>query len=323
MFHSVLIKFVRLTFLISLGFIAIPFSVSFAEAPFANVQAPGFYRFKLGAFEITALSDGTIALPVDQLLDYPKEKIQADLEKSYLKAPVDTSVNGYLVNTGAKLVLIDTGAGRFFGPSVGKLVANLKASGYQPEQVDEIYITHLHADHIGGLVDGDRLVFPNAVVRVDQSDADYWLSQTNLEKASEGNKDFFKNAQAALIPYIKIGHFKNFNGEVDFANGIKSLPYPGHTPGHTVYSIQSSGLRLDIVGDLIHVGSVQFANPDVTVHFDVDTKNARKARMQEFNQASNTGYMIAAAHIAFPGVGHLRNAGKGFTWIPINYVANP
>jgi len=105
----------------------------------------------LGAFEVTALSDGTADLPFTQLLNAPKANIEKALTKSFLKDPVESSFNGFLINTGSKLVLIDTGAGKLFGPTLGRLVANLQAAGYQPEQVDEIYITHMHPDHVGGL----------------------------------------------------------------------------------------------------------------------------------------------------------------------------
>ena len=105
-----------------------------AAAPLVGTQAPGYYRMMLGDFEITALSDGTVELPVDKLLTGAKPgQVQKALQRSYLSAPLETSVNGYLVNTGAKLVLIDTGAAGLFGPTLGKLLANLKASGYQPE----------------------------------------------------------------------------------------------------------------------------------------------------------------------------------------------
>ncbi len=105
-----------------------------AAGPQIKTQAPGYYRMMLGDFEITALSDGTVELPVDKLLTGAKPgQVQKALQRSYLSAPLETSVNGYLVNTGAKLVLIDTGAAGLFGPTLGKLLANLKASGYQPE----------------------------------------------------------------------------------------------------------------------------------------------------------------------------------------------
>ena len=107
---------------------------------------------------------------------------------------LDTSVNGYLVNTGSKLVRIDAGAAGLVGPTLGNLLTNLKAAGYQPEQVDEVYITHMHADHVGGLMNGDKRAFPNATVRADQHDADFWLSLANLDKAPADATGFFQGA---------------------------------------------------------------------------------------------------------------------------------
>lgn len=116
-----------------------------AAAPQQKSQAPGYYRLALGAFEVTALNDGTVDLPVDKLLTGAKPgQVEKALGHAYLKSPLETSVNAFLVNTGTKLVLIDTGAAGLFGPTLGRLLANLKAAGYTPEQVDEIYITHFH-----------------------------------------------------------------------------------------------------------------------------------------------------------------------------------
>jgi glyoxylase-like metal-dependent hydrolase (beta-lactamase superfamily II) len=153
-----------------------------AAAPTVRTQAPGYYRTMLGDFELTALSDGTLALPIAELrTNATPEKVQKTLASVSLEDPVDTLGNGYLINPGTKLVLIDTGAGALFGPTVGNLVNSLTAAAYQPEQVDEIYITHMHGVHVGGLMAGDKLVFPNATVRADKHDADDWLSQTKME----------------------------------------------------------------------------------------------------------------------------------------------
>jgi glyoxylase-like metal-dependent hydrolase (beta-lactamase superfamily II) len=120
-----------------------------AEAPMAKTQAPAFMRVMLGDFEVTTISDGTVKLPLLKLLIGQPEQLAAAFKKNFLKETVEVSVNAFLINTGSKLVLIDTGAAGFFGPTLGNIVANLKASGYQPEQVDEIYITHMHSDHVG------------------------------------------------------------------------------------------------------------------------------------------------------------------------------
>jgi glyoxylase-like metal-dependent hydrolase (beta-lactamase superfamily II) len=295
-----------------------------AEAPLAKGQAPGWYRMKLGQFEITALSDGTVALPVDKLLGNAKPAtIEQLLAKSYLKAPVETSVNGYLVNTGSKLVLIDTGAAGLFGPTLGKLVANLKASGYTPEQVDEIYITHMHPDHVGGLVADGRPVFPNATVRADTREGSYWLSPANLDKAPADAKGFFQGAMASLNPYVAAGKLKPFDGETQLVPGIRAVPAIGHTPGHTIYVVESEGSKLVVWGDLMHVAAVQFAMPSVTIAFDSDPKAAAPARIKNYADAAKQGYYAAIAHVSFPGIGKLRADGKGYDWLPVNYSSQP
>jgi len=292
-----------------------------AAAPLAKAQAPGYYRMMLGDVEVTALSDGTVALEVDKLLTHttPAQTKQA-LARAYLASPVETSVNAYLVNTGTKLVLIDTGAGGLFGPTLGGLVANLKAAGYQPEQVDEVYITHMHPDHVGGLVAGGKPVFPNAVVRADRHDADFWLSQKTLDAAPKDEKGFIEGAMASLNPYVNAGRFKPFDGDTELVPGVRALPSPGHTPGHTTYVVESKGQKLVLWGDLMHVAAVQFARPAVTIQFDTDSRAAAVQRKKAYADAAKQGYWVAAAHLPFPGIGHLRRDGGGYAFVPANYA---
>ncbi len=291
-----------------------------AAAPMAATQAPGFYRMMLGTFEVTAVSDGTVDLPVDQLLSEKPEKTRQVLAASWLAAPLETSVNAYLINTGSKLVLVDSGAGGLFGPNLGKLVANLKASGYQPEQVDEIYITHLHPDHVGGIAKDGAATFANAVVRADKRDADFWLSQENMEKAPADAKGFFQGAMASLKPYIDAKRFQPFEGDTQLVPGVKSSATYGHTAGHTSYMVESGGKKLLLAGDLIHVGAVQFDEPTVTIAFDSDEKSARTQRLKAFDAAAKDGTLVGASHLQFPGIGHVRSAGKSYQWVPVNYT---
>lgn len=305
---------------LALGSAVIP-QAALAAAPQVKTQAPGFYRMMLGDFEVTVLSDGTVRLPVDKLLHAPAAKTQAALKAAFLGAPpVETSVNSILINTGAKLVLIDAGAGGLFGPTLGKLVESLRAAGYRPEQVDEVVITHMHPDHVGGLTANGAAVFPNATVRADKHDADYWLSPQNMEKAAGDAKGMFQGAMASLKPYIDAGRFQPFQGSATIAPGIRALSSYGHTPGHQSYLVESKGQKLIVIGDLIHVGAVQFDHPGVTIDFDTDKKNAAAARAAVFAAAAKEGALVAAAHISFPGLGHLRRAGKGWRWIPVNYT---
>ncbi len=300
--------------------LALAAPTAFAAAPLAGTNAPGFFRIMLGDFEVTALSDGTVDLPMDKLLQQPAASTNKELARSWLSAPLETSVTGYLVNTGGKLVLIDTGAGSLFGPTLGKLLANLKASGYQPEQVDEIYVTHLHPDHVGGLAANGKAAFPNAIVRADQHDTDFWLSQANLDKAPADSKGFFQGAMASLSPYSANKHLEPFNGGTELVPGIRANASYGHTPGHTTYLIESKGKKLLLIGDLIHVGAVQFDHPEVTIGFDSDSKTAAAARLKTFQGVAKDGTLIGASHLPFPGLGHLRSAGKAFDWVPVNYT---
>ena len=297
-------------------------ALAHAAAPPAKGQAPGWYRMSLGSFQITALSDGTLDLPVEKLLtNTTPAKVQAALARAHLRTPVETSVNGYLVNTGTKLVLIDAGAAGLFGPTLGKLVANLRASGYTPEQVDEIYITHLHGDHVGGITSADgKAVFPNAIVRLDKKEAGFWLDQATMDKAPEAMKDFFKGAMASMKPYVDAGKVKPFEGDAELVPGIRSFATRGHTPGHSAFVVQSGAAKLVVWGDLMHVAAVQFPDPSVTIQFDVDSKAAAPQRKKAYADAAKDGYFVAIAHVSFPGIGQLRPDGKGYRWLPANYT---
>lgn len=293
-----------------------------AGAPQVKTQAPGYYRMMLGDFEVTALSDGTLLFPATKWLTHTTQaKVVQALARAYLKDPVETSVNGFLINTGSKLVLIDTGAAGLFGPTLGNLLANLKAAGYQPEQVDEVYITHMHPDHLGGLMAGDQLAFPNATVRADKHDADFWLSQSNMDAAPKDAKSFYQGAMTSLNPYIAAGKFKPFDGDTELIPGIKAKASRGHTPGHSIYVVESKGQKLVLWGDLMHVAAVQFAEPSVTIQFDIDAKAAALQRKKAYADAAKHGYWVAAAHLAFPGIGHLRPSGGSYTWVPANYTS--
>lgn len=290
-----------------------------AAAPQVRTQAPGFYRAMLGDFEITALSDGTVDLDVPKLLHEPAARTDAALSRAFVKAPLETSVNAFLVNTGSKLVLVDAGAGPLFGPTLGKLVASLQAAGYTPDQVDDIFITHMHPDHVGGLAANGQRVFPNATVHADKRDSDFWLSQARLDAAPSEMKGYFQGAMASVNPYVAAGKYQPFEADGEPVPGIRTLASHGHTAGHTSYVVESKGQKLVIIGDLIHVASVQFAEPGVTLAFDSDAKAAAVSRDAVFKLAAKDGDLVAAAHLQFPGLGHLRAAGKSWTWVPANY----
>lgn len=293
-----------------------------AAAPQVKTPAPGFYRIMLGSYEVTALSDGVLRLPVDKLLlnSSPKQ-IETALAEHHQGLPVVTSVNAYLINTGSKLILIDTGAGSLLGEGLGKLVANLEAAGYQPQQVDEIYLTHMHPDHLGGLTQNGKAAFPNAVVRAGQQDADFWLSESRLKQASPKEKASFENVIAALKPYQAAGHFKTFSNDGELSPGISAFAAHGHTPGHSIYLVESQGRKLLLLGDLIHVAAVQFAHPRVAISFDKDAKAAVAQRLRVFSDSAQRRVLVGGPHLSFPGLGYLNKQGEGYDWVPLEYGA--
>jgi glyoxylase-like metal-dependent hydrolase (beta-lactamase superfamily II) len=292
-----------------------------AAAPKHPTQAPGYYRLMLGDFEVTALSDGTFPMPIDKILaNLPAGQIQAALNRHFLTDPPQMSVNGFLINTGDKLVLIDTGAGVFFGPTVGKLLTSLRASGYEPAQIDDVFITHMHADHIGGLIVDRKAAFPNATVHASSKEAGYWLDKARMAAAPESERQAFANAAAALKPYLASHRFQTFDTAAELLPGIRALPTEGHTPGHAIYAAESKGAKIIFWGDTMHVAAIQFENPTVASLYDVDPVEAGTKRAALFKETAERGQWVAGAHLSFPGIGHLRAAGRGYEFEPANYT---
>jgi glyoxylase-like metal-dependent hydrolase (beta-lactamase superfamily II) len=251
-------------------------AMSAAASPQGS-EGPGFYRLHVGDFEITALSDGTVLAHTGKR-----------------KEPQATPVNGFLINTGEKLVLIDTGAGTLLGPGVGSLIDTLRAAGYQPGQVDEIYLTDMLPDHIGGLVSERKAAFPGAIVHASRVDADYWLGRSFMATVPLEERQRFAAVGAALKPYMSAGRFKTFDG-TDLGSAIRALPCVGPTPGPTVFVAESRGEKIVFLGD--------------------DGVDAAM-RIGAFKEPAANGYWVAGVHRSFPGIGHLRAARHGVEWMP-------
>ncbi|KQT01658.1 MBL fold metallo-hydrolase [Rhizobium sp. Leaf391] len=306
------------------GLIAAPFvtsSIAFAKAPYAVVQAPGFYRLTIGSMEVTALSDGTVALPLAKLYTNTTEQhAQSALNDAFLPDIIPTSVNAFLVNTGERLVLIDAGTGAYLGASLGKLVANIEASGYKTHDIDDVVLTHIHTDHSGGLVSNGKRTFSNATLRVNEREAKFWLNATNAKAATGILKQHFGEADQCVTPYVEAGKFETFADNAAPVPGLGSILYAGHTPGHSAITLESEGQKIVFWGDITHGDILQFDEPGVAIEFDIDQKAAVFARDTAFKQAVEGKYLVAGAHIAFPGIGHVREDSTNYDWLPINYA---
>ncbi|SFO45668.1 Glyoxylase, beta-lactamase superfamily II [Chitinophaga sp. YR627] len=301
--------------------LSIPFSGVIAQDKGNHKLAqPGYYRMKLGDLEITALSDGTVPLAADQLLMNTRPgQIDSLLQYNFQALPLEASVNAYIINTGKELIMVDAGTAELYGPTLGHLPESIRAAGFKPEDIRKILITHIHTDHTGGLMEGDRMVFPNATVYISRPEVEFWFSDEQLQKAPADKKKYFTEGRTKVGPYLKAGKVKMFDYGGELLPGITPVATPGHTPGHTFYAVESKGEKMLFWGDIMHVAPVQFADPAVTIRFDIDPAAAAAARIKAFKEAVQGKYWIAVDHISFPGIGHLRQRGAGFEWIPVNY----
>jgi glyoxylase-like metal-dependent hydrolase (beta-lactamase superfamily II) len=283
----------------------------------ARAATDGYRRMKLGTFEITALSDGEVLLPLAELVAIEHREVTTAALRRDNAQMQPTSVNAFLISMPGRLVLIDAGDPPGLRPGLGRLQANLRAAGYSADQVDAVLLTHLHRDHVGGLSNAGKASFPNAEVWIERREAAYWLDDA-MADAPEPARTFARVARDALRPYRDANKLRLFDATgAELMPGIRTHLAAGHTPGHTAFLVESAGQHLLLWGDLVHIPQIQFERPEVGIAFDVDLKAARQRRLAILGQAARGRWWVGASHIAFPGLGHVRREGAGFTWVPI------
>jgi glyoxylase-like metal-dependent hydrolase (beta-lactamase superfamily II) len=290
-----------------------------AKAPFAKDQAPYFYRFAHGKMQATVISDGILPLgePSGSFLGSSKEEIGKMLADNFLSpANVVLEQNIIVLNTGDKLVLIDTGMGssQMFGPTPGKMLANLKAAGIDPKDIDAVVATHAHCDHVWGIMadDGGRN-FPNAQIYISQADFEYWTDEAKLAlKDPAYMKPFVEGARKNLIPNRDRMVF--FKDGQEFLPGIQALSAPGHTVGHTIFMISSDGKTLGAIGDLTHHHVILLEKPRIEFAFDTDPKQSADTRVRVLDMLAANRIPLIAYHFPWPGLGHVAKQGDGFRY---------
>ena len=295
-----------------------------AAVPPNGAQAPGFYRYKVGSYECTSINDGARSFPMPDkfVTNVPKDQALAVAEAAYMpKGMVTVPFNPQLINTGSKLVLIDTGNGvGNLEPSkgaVGRTLQNLAAAGVDPKSIDVVLLSHLHPDHTNGIraLDGS-IAFPNAEIMVPAKDWAFWTSDENAAKAESNAmmKNYFANVKKTFAGIeTKV---TQYDWDKEVAPGITALATPGHTPGHTSFAVASGDSRILIQSDVTNIPEFFVRNPDWHVAFDTDPDLAQQTRHKFYDMAAAEKATVVGFHFTFPSIGHVEKDGAGYRLIP-------
>ena len=294
-----------------------------AAVPPAGAQAPGFYRYKVGDYECTSINDGARSFPMPDnfVTNVPKAEAAAAADAAYMpKGMVTVPFNPQLVNTGSKLILIDSGNGiANFAPTkgaVGRTLENLEAAGVDPKGIDIVLMSHLHPDHTNGIRAADgSMAFPNAEIMVPAKDWEFWMSDENAAKAqTDLMKNYFANVRKI---YAGIeSKVTKYDWGKEVAPGITSIATPGHTPGHTSFAIASGNSTILVQSDVTNIPELFLRNPNWHVVYDVDPELAQQTRHKFCDMAAAEKATVVGFHFTFPSIGHVEKDGSKYRLVP-------
>jgi glyoxylase-like metal-dependent hydrolase (beta-lactamase superfamily II) len=300
---------------------ALPLAPARAAAPQSGQQGPGFYRFKVGDYEVTAINDGTWFLKLNP--GFVRNAETADVQKALANAFLPTEAipvpfTTLVVNTGSKVIALDTGTGGALtgmAPQSGTYAANLAAAGIDPKSVDAIYISHFHPDHINGIKAKDNtLFFPNASINVPDVEWAFWMDDSNMAKAPEAQQGSFKNVRRVFGDIA--GKVQRFTPGKEVESGIVSIAAPGHTPGHTAYAINSGNQSMLYLADVTNNPWLFVRNPTWQAAFDMDGNQAVETRKTLLDRAASDKMRAHGYHWPFPASGYITKTATGYDLMP-------
>ncbi|MEJ8572368.1 MBL fold metallo-hydrolase [Microbaculum marinum] len=277
-------------------------------------QVAGLYHRRIGDVTVTALSDGYLDAPFEVLRDIEPADADSLLKGAYRPSPPRISVNCFLIQTGERVGLVDTGSGETMGPTLGRLPGLLARMDLTLADVDTVLLTHMHPDHSNGLTaeDGTAL-FPNAELVVSEQEIGHWYDDAAMARATESQKTrYFGWGRFQTGPYRD--RVRHAAGEV--LPNVTAVPLAGHTPGHTGYQVASGDDALLIWGDIVHVPDIQSRHPEVTMVFDSDPEQAVATRRRMFDMAASDGLLVAGMHVHYPAFAHVVRRGDAYALEP-------
>lgn len=299
---------------------AAPSSASRAAKPAGVTQVPSAYRYKVGDVVVTAISDGMRVIPLSDTFvrNQPKDKVNTALTDAYLpENEVPISFNVVLLDIGGKRVLIDTGNGGQAGP-VGLVRSTMQDLEIDPASIDQVVISHFHADHINGLLLADGTpAFPKAQLMVPEREWAFWMDDGQMSRAPDGLKGSFQNARRVFKPFE--GKVERYAWDKEVAPGLKAVGTPGHTPGHTSFELESGFDNLFIQSDVTNIPALFLVNPGWHVMFDMDPAAAEAVRRKTYDRLAAERMIVAGYHFPFPGAAYVEKQGDGYRYQPIHW----
>jgi glyoxylase-like metal-dependent hydrolase (beta-lactamase superfamily II) len=266
---------------------------------------------RIGDADVTILTDGAFAFPPDLFPGTAPERIAALLAEAG-EAEIRTNFNAVLIRTGGRTVLVDAGPRDLFGPACGQLPAALSEAGVSVTEVDTLFATHLHPDHIAGMISsGGEATFPNAELVLTEAERAFWADPARTDGISETMQQWGQLARAVLAAYAERLRIVAPEGEI--APGLAALPLPGHTPGHGGWRLEGGLVH---VGDIVHAPALQIPDPEIGIVFDMDPAAARAHRKRLLDMIATEGLMFTGGHFLHPAFHRLERAGSGYRLTP-------